>query len=310
MPQKSFHQKKRPQVTEIIPENTAEYLIPDSCEKALQLLNRGYKPVAGGTDLMVRRQAVKKSLIKHDELPLIFSCGRIKGTDAIRISKDRLSIGSSVRLSDIINLSCCPEVLRESLLSIASPGIRNIATLTGNICNASPAADSLPALYVLNAEIETASLSADNSVVFERFPVSGFITGPGKTAAGNSRLVTSVSFEIPSDYSFSFRKIGTRAANALSKLSIASIYKNGGGIITDFRLAIGACAPTVIISLEAEKLIAGLRPADIPSAIDKVLKIYGNLINPIDDQRSTAAYRKRTALNLIRELLLNIGEQL
>jgi len=280
-------------------------LTPKTIENALGLMASGYKPIAGGTDEMVRRHAIKKSHEIKTDLPPIFSCKKISGTNFISLNDERFSIGSSVSLSGIIDNHHCPSVLRDSLLSIASPGIRNIASLAGNICNASPAADSLPALYILNAEIESAALSENGSVNMTSTAIADFIQGPGKTIAGNSALVTGISCEHMENYTQIFRKVGTRAANALSKLSVAALYKIDDGVFTDFRLAVGACAPIIIRSIEAEQLVRGCSQDEVEAGISDIIEIYSDLLKPIDDQRSTAVYRKNTALKLIRNIILN-----
>lgn len=284
---------------------TAAQLTPLSIKAALNLLNEGFRPVAGGTDLMVRNHAVKKASGNTAELPPIFSCRKIAETAGITAYEGMLEIGAAVTLAEIIDYPECPPFLKDSLLSIASPGIRNIATLAGNICNASPAADSLPALYCLDTEITAASLTTAGAVSMKTWPLRDFITGPGKTLLGTKALVTGIRFLIPDGYTGVFRKVGTRAANALSKLCIAAIWKIENNIITDLRLSAGACAPTIIRSTEAEQLLHGRPTAELGKTIDTVLEIYKSLINPIDDQRSTADYRRNTALKLIKNIILN-----
>ena len=277
-------------------------LLPATVSEASELLKMGYTPVAGGTDLIVRRHAVLKSSPLEAGPGKIFSCRKIEETKHLYIENSRLHIGSSVCLADIISFDAVPPILREALLTIAAPGIRNAATLAGNICNASPAADSLPALYVLNAEI-ICSNGADERTI----PIETFITGPGKTLLNNDEIVVSISCEIPGDVRWTYRKVGTRAANALSKISIASIWKLEKGIPSDFRLAVGACAPTVIRKPEIEKMVISDYYSDnfdISAAVSE----YSRFIVPIDDQRSTARYRKNTALKLVDEVLRNPGD--
>ena len=276
---------------------TAENLFPSSVEEAARLCLKGFRPVGGGTDLIVRNHAIAKTGAA-DFAPL-FSCRDIPETRRLELSEGRLFIGSSVTLSDIISFDSCPGLLKNALLSIASPGIRNTATLAGNICNASPAADSLPALYLYNTIIETGGIGGNRYI-----PVSDFVTAPGKTSLLDDEIVVSVSLE-PCDAEMYFRKIGTRAANALSKLSIAALIKKDDGRFTDFRLAVGACAPTVVRIREAEKLIIGSSFDEVRDRLDTIISLYSERLTPIDDQRSTARYRKNTAIRLIKNLLVN-----
>ncbi len=279
-------------------------LVPESIEQAVELLKAGYRPVGGGTDFIVRRHALLKSDPANSGSGSIFSCKKIAGTGRLTAENRKFLIGSSVTLSEIISHPGCPEPLRESLKSIAAPGIRNAATLAGNICNASPAADSLPALYILNASV---TVNGENGI--RNIPIQDFITGPGKTELSAAEIVTGIFCDIP-DCSegrtfVTFRKVGTRAANALSKLSIAALIKTENNIFSDFRLAIGACAPVVIRSRDAEKFFTGSRIEDTALLTDKLINMYDDLVNPIDDQRSTAEYRKNTALRLVEKVIID-----
>ena len=292
---------------------------PADIHEAVRLLRLGYKPVAGGTDLLLRRHAVYSgSAVIAEEVrtkaenpvPLFFT-GSISGTDKITKKDEHVSIGCSVTLTEIIKNKHCPEILRESLLSIAAPGIRNTATLAGNICNASPAADSIPALYVLGASAAAAGTNGDsNRIITREIGLKELITGPGRTSLGKEELITSIDFRKPGDnFQWYFRKVGTRAANALTKISIAAGWYSDGEILRNFRLAVGACGPTIISSVKAEELIEGL---DISSGfpqgtLSEILEMYSESISPIDDQRSSAVYRKRTALRLIKSLLFSMG---
>ncbi len=284
----------------------ATSLSPQTIADAIRLLNQGYRPVAGGTDLIVRRHALLKSEPKNAGTGNLFSCRQIVETNRMYQENGRLNIGSSVSLTDIIGFPGCPPLLRKALSSIGSPGIRNAATLAGNICNAGPAADSLPVLYLLNAKIHTSGGSGTRDISIE-----DFITGPGRTLLQPDELVLSICFKIPDEaageHGWIFKKVGTRAANALAKLSVAALWKNENNTITDFRLAIGACAPTVIRSFEAEQLIIGSTTRELEQHLPQYLAVYGKLIRPIDDQRSTAAYRKNTALKLIEHIIKTAG---
>jgi CO/xanthine dehydrogenase FAD-binding subunit len=284
----------------------ADELCPVNLADALKLLKDGFKPVAGGSDLMIRRHVISKSEshslgsnISGGFKP-VFYAGKIKELCIIEQNGDILKIGSSVSLNSIIKSPFCPSVLSEALLSIASPGIRNAATLTGNICNASPAGDSLPPLYILDAVIEAASLNKKNTVIRRKIPIREFITGPGRTVLRYDELVTFVNIPLKPGYRSCFKKLGTRAANALSKLSIGALWKTENGKLSDFRLAVGACGPTVIRCDEAERMLI-----EDFSRIDEVLALYSADIRPIDDQRSTAEYRKNTALKLIKKIILD-----
>jgi len=169
-------------------------------------------------------------------------------------------------------------------------------------------------------EVESMQESVNNGLTRRRFlegSASGaialsltqleFITGPGRTSLKEDELVTSVSFTIPETTGGIFRKVGTRAANALSKLSVASIRSTDGGVFTDFRLAVGACGPVVVRLPQAESMISGSTISGVKARIDDILSLYSAALRPIDDQRSTAEYRKNTALRIIRNIILGSG---
>lgn len=291
---------------------SADRLAPRKLTDALTLVKDGFQPVSGGSDLLIRRHSIQKSLShslgkkQAEEFKPIFYTGKIEELGSIKLEHGAIRIGSAVTISRIIKSGTCPAVLSEALESIASPGIRNMATLTGNICNASPAGDSLPALYILGAVIETAS--EDNGDIARRqITIKEFITGPGRTELAPNEIVTAVSFPLPGDCNYIFRKVGTRAANALSKLSVASIWKLDGNIITDLRLSVGACGPTVLRSTEAEALLKGRTTAEVKEWKDEIHNAWSAKLKPIDDQRSTADYRRNTALKIIDNIISNIG---
>lgn len=289
----------------IFDKTDANVLLPETIEQALTLVKEGFIPVAGGTDLIVRNHATRKeSFDDHLIPPQVFSTSKIKNLNNIKTKNGCIEIGAGAKISEIIDFDKTPQILRESLKSIASPGIRNAATLAGNICNASPAGDSLPALYILDANINYFEMK-NNEVLKKTIPIKDFITAPGKTILNNNEksisIVSSISIKLLEGYDFIYKKLGTRAANALSKLNISVIYKKKNNNFIDFKLAIGACAPTIIRNITAEQLLI----KHGQEKLDKILSLYSECLTPIDDQRSTATYRKNTALKIIEDIILN-----
>jgi CO/xanthine dehydrogenase FAD-binding subunit len=266
---------------------------PVSLHEALEMLDRhGALPLAGGTDLMVRYRNWP-GLSPLFERPVVFT-GQIEELQGIRREGDWLAIGASATLSSILEDEAVPPLLRRAVRSIAGPGIRNRATIGGNICNASPAADSLPALYVLNAELVLSSMSGTRNL-----PIGEFVTGPGETALEPGELLTAVRIpaQVP-DIVF-FRKVGTRAAYSCAKLSIAGTASVEEGRAVDVHLALGAVAPTVVRFAEVEDLMEGKTAAEIRAQLTRILRLYNAVLDPIDDQRSTASYRRKAAFRLI-----------
>jgi CO/xanthine dehydrogenase FAD-binding subunit len=220
-----------------------------------------------------------------------------------------LFIGACVTLTELLKHPAIPELLKLAAAEMAAPGIRNIATLGGNICNASPAGDTLPPLYVLEAEVVLLSLRGRRIL-----PIAEFILGPGKTCLAPDELLTEVLLPpLPDGARWVYRKAGTRKAQALSKVSLAALFASraensgrppqiteaAGPKNAEARIALGAVAPTVFRSKELEARLAGLAPNGNLQRITEIAAAYGAAVAPIDDQRSTADYRRRTAARLV-----------
>jgi CO/xanthine dehydrogenase FAD-binding subunit len=130
-------------------------------------------------------------------------------------------------------------------------------------------------------------------------PAESFIQGPGQTVLGKGELLTAVSIPAEGPDIDFFRKVGTRASNALSKLSIAATASVGQGMVKEVRLALGAVAPTVVRSAEAEELMTGKTASQIRRDLYRILDAYNGMIHPIDDQRSSSLYRLKASFRLI-----------
>lgn len=253
-------------------------------------------PFAGGTDLMVRWHR-NSGLAPRFERPVLL-LAHLPELHVIANIRSSLSIGAAVTLSELLLDARVPTVLREAAAQMASPAIRNVATLGGNICNASPAADTLPPLYCLNAELVLAAKWGER-----RVPIERFIVGPGKTELRQDELLKSIELP-PASFDVSFyRKVGTRKANALSKLSFLGLSSLTDNRTLDVRIAFGAVAPTVVRSTRVESLLRIVTDVEMPSIRPQIIESYADLIVPIDDQRSSADYRKTVALNLLSDFL-------
>ena len=276
---------------------------PDNLEEALRLRRETKAiPFAGGTDLMVRYKnwtglspAFPKDVLFLSHLEEFQFIGR---------QGETLIVGAGVTFRRIAAFPETPEVLRQAVLSIAAPAIRNIATMAGNVCNASPAGDSICALYALDASVEVRSINTVREV-----PIMQFITGPGRTVLKADELVTAIRIPLKPANVQVFRKVGTRKANALAKLSFTAVGEIKGKVIDALALSFGAVGPTVVRSTELEKQMAGKSLSELKAMIPSLLDDYGVMIVPIDDQRSTAAYRKQVALNLLESFLEKLGER-
>jgi xanthine dehydrogenase FAD-binding subunit len=274
---------------------------PKDLEEALSIrAEYGATPLAGGTDLMVRYQSWAGTVPLFTNS--IMFVGHLKEINFVKKENSILVIGGTATLTSVVNHPDTPEVLKESVLSIAAPALRNNATLTGNICNASPAGDSICALYALDAIIVIEKSGGHREV-----PITEFITGPGRTVLAADELVTAIKIPLKTSSVKNFTKVGTRRANALSKLSFTGVadYKNSK--IDSIALTFGAVGPTVVRSVELEKKLMGLTGTELKSLISSILEDYSTVIVPIDDQRSTAVYRKKVALNLLEKYLKELS---
>jgi len=273
---------------------------PEDLRQAMNIrAEKKVLPFAGGTDLMVRYR-YESTAVPEYPAPVLF-LNHLPELRHIRRIDRGLSIGAAVTLTECLEHEAVPEVLKEAVRTIAAPGIRNVATLAGNICNASPAGDSICVLYALDAGIKLTSPESERIM-----PISQFITGPGKTVLRQDELLTEIILPDFDESMHYFRKVGTRRANALSKLSITGCVRMNGELIEDIRIAVGAVAPTVVRSPELEKRMCGRKRDVLRAEMEDIFSRYGQLIQPIDDQRSTAVYRKKTALNLLRYFLFEL----
>ena len=270
---------------------------PPNLDEALGMLDEGWHPIAGGTDLMVVFEAGK---LAHKNLMSIWGLHELSGIEAI---PSHLTLGA---------LTTYTQVRRHALLHQEFPllglaagwtgGIatQNRGTLGGNIVNASPAADTPPALLVYDAELELISRAGSRWVPYADFH-TGYNTTLLRTGELLSRIRLPRSMAGWKQYS---RKVGTRKAQAISKVCLAASARMNGDTVQEIRIAIGSVAPTVIRCRAAERSIEG-RPITretIQAAANALVKD----IAPIDDIRSTERYRRQVAINLLGEFLESV----
>lgn len=275
----------------------------DRLDKTLhQLNNENCVIIAGGTDVMVQyknRRGAPPNISK----PIMFIDHLSELKHVYRQDKD-LHIGACSTYSELLTNSLIPSPLKEAIKLIAAPAIRNRGTLGGNICNASPAGDTLPLLYVYNAKLLLRSVNGDRAVA-----ICDFIQGPRRI----QRLQNEILVEIILPFIFEnrtyvmFEKVGNRNADAISKVSFAGLAQISKGQITDIRITFGAVGPTMVRSIDIEKKLIGKHVPLTDIDITEILSDFSNVIKPIDDQRSTALYRKTVALNLLKYYLSSIG---
>jgi CO/xanthine dehydrogenase FAD-binding subunit len=266
-----------------------------SLADALQVLSAGgWTPFAGGTDLMV--------LLEMGKLPQrrFLDIWRVPELKGIRVSDAEVSLGALATYTDLLE----HEVVTDEFPLIAAAAretgavaIQNRGTVGGNIANASPAADLPPALLVYDAELEVASVRGSR-----RIPYQSFHRGYKTMDLADDELIVSVRLpRTGTRWKGSYRKVGTRRAQAISKLCFAAVAAIDDGTIRDVRIGLGSVAPTVVRARAAE---AALRGRSIDGAIiTAARRALEQDISPIDDMRSTAGYRSTVAGNLLEEFL-------
>lgn len=240
--------------------------------------------LAGGTDLMV---FIELGSVRPTAILDLWGCTELRG-----ISTDGRTLGALTTWSDVIAHPELPEALRDCARTVGAPQIQNRGTLGGNIVNGSPAGDSLPMWLAMDAKFELASVRGVREV-----PASEFWLGYRKTALAPDELLTRIHLHPHAGDRLHYRKVGTRLAQAISKVVLGGRLRVVGGIVTEARVALGSVAPTPIRAHHVEAALIG-RPID-PSAAAAVV----DDIAPIDDIRSTAAYRRTVAANVIRAWL-------
>ena len=271
--------------------------VPKQLSEALALLSREpgvWRPFAGGTDLMVLLEAGK---LDHKKFLSLAKLADLRG---IAVAADSITIGTLTTYSEIQKhalLQAEFPLLCAAARETGSVATQNRGTLGGNIVNASPAADSPPALLVYDAEIELVSERRVRWV-----PYHGFHTGYKKMQIAPDELLRAVRMPRRSKpWRQYYRKVGTRKAQAISKVCFASAALIENGVIRDVRIALGSVAPIVLRAVKTEDALR--RAAITPATITSARETLAREIAPIDDIRSTARYRLRVAQNLLEEFL-------
>ena len=275
-----------------------EMQAPRDLAAALDLFAREpgvWRPFAGGTDLMVLLEAGK---LPHRRYVNIWNLSELRGIDE---TATHVAIGSLTTYTDIrrhVTLQREFSLLCRAAGETGGVATQNRGTIGGNIANASPAADSPPALLVYDAELEIVSSRGSR-----RVPYAAFHSGYKKMDLRADELIARILLPRGRDgWRSYYRKVGTRRAQAISKVCFAGALRlSMSGAIEDTRIALGSVAPTVIRATRCEGALRGRRldAATITSARE----ILADEIAPIDDIRSTSHYRRTVALNLLEEFL-------
>ncbi|HEY0877839.1 MAG TPA: xanthine dehydrogenase family protein subunit M [Zeimonas sp.] len=278
----------------------SSYLAPRSLDEALQAMADGSATVlCGGTDLAPQTE----SGLRQYENTLL-NIRRIEALGGIDATGAEVRIGATTTVSDIRRSAVLAEVapvLIEAAEHFASEQIRNAASVGGNLCNASPAGDTIPPLLVLGASVELACWR-DGAVRTRRMPLEEFFVRPGRTVKRPEELLTAVFFPRPAnDFVARFRKSGPRPALEISTVSVAVGARVANGRLGNVRVAMGSVAPTPLRARHVEAALEG-RPLDaatVAAAVDAAAEDA----KPIDDVRASAWYRGHLVKVFVEEVL-------
>jgi len=273
------------------------YFQANTIEEAISFLDRygeNAKILAGGTDLLVLMRSRAMTPI------CIVDITRISGLDYIKHGEvDTLNIGALATLRDVeLSKEVIEEypLLHEAVCQMATTQVRHMGTVIGNICRASPSADTAPPLLALEARVEIAGSNQIRVV-----PLVDFFIAPGETVLGYNEIVTGIQIpKLQANTGTAFLRL-TRVAADLTKVSAASVVTVKDGVCVDARIALGGVAPTPVRAKKTEKFLTGKKLED--EVIEKAAGIITEEISPISDVRSTNEYREETSKLLVSRVI-------
>jgi aerobic carbon-monoxide dehydrogenase medium subunit len=280
-----------------------EYLEPTSIQQALEWLNtyRGQARVlAGGTDLYLR---LRKGVFLPD---YVIDLKRVPRLDYITPNRGGgVQIGPTTLQDEVARSSLIQQLypaLAEAASWVGAVQTRNRATVVGNLCNASPAADTAPALLSYGAQVKLASLQGERTL-----PLDEFFVGPGRTALQDNELVAEITLPAPAAQTGAafFRR--TRTAMDIAVVCGAAMVQLANGTCQDARIGLGAVGPTPMRATQAEAALRGQSLTD--QAVEEASRIASEEARPIDDVRSTAEYRREMVRVLTRRGLRQAVER-
>ncbi|HEX5039540.1 MAG TPA: FAD binding domain-containing protein [Candidatus Limnocylindria bacterium] len=258
-----------------------------------------WRPLAGGTDLMVQ---IAGEIGEPPERILdIWALDELRG---IRVDGDVLEIGALTTYSELRTSRVVAELLpalAEAAATIGAAQIQNRGTIGGNVVNASPAGDTLPILLALDTEMVLGSAQGERSVA-----AGDFWPAYRATARRDDELLLRLRVPIQADRQVRFRKVGTRRAQAISKVVMALSWRSGPGATWDaVRLALGSVAATTVRAPQTEAVLEGSPPSR--ETADAAADALSKELEPIDDVRSTAEYRRTVAGRVLHRLVRDAG---
>ncbi len=256
-------------------------------------VEEGYRPFAGGTDVMVLLSSGRLAHARWVDLAGVPELRRIDVGDE-EITLGALTTYTDVRRHAVVSAEL--PMLAQAARETGGVAIQNRGTLGGNVANASPAADSPPALLAYDADLVLASRAGTR-----RVPYASFHTGYKRTLLAPGEIVASIVVSRRPGRVGAYRKVGPRRAQAISKVCFAGCVERDGDRPVRVRIALGGVAPVPVRALEAERALLEGEP------LARAQQALSEAIAPIDDVRSTARYRRRVAENLLADFAHHVG---
>jgi xanthine dehydrogenase FAD-binding subunit len=279
------------------------YQAPRSLEEAAEILRAGNVTVlAGGTDLMPQTQAGKLQF-----QPVLMNVRRVPELLGIAAANGAVRIGALATITELLESALVRErlnLLWQACDHFASEQIRNAATVGGNLCNASPAGDTLVPLLALDARVVLVA-KPNGALETRRVPLGEFLLGPGRTCRAAAELLAAVEVPLPpAGFAGEFYKHGTRPGLDISTISIAAGARRDGKLLRDVRIAFGAVAPTPIRARRAEALLEGSECDE--KSLEAASRAALEDARPISDVRATDWYRRELIHNMLNRVLTHV----
>lgn len=275
-----------------------ELEMPTGLEETLAALPGG-KPLAGGTNLLVDLRA------RREDAKRLIWLGNIAAFRDIEINDGRVVIGGGTSVGDILRtpaMTTAAPSLVDAAKVFGGQMVRNQATVAGNVCSGSPAADTVPPLLSLDADIQLSSSAGVRTISLD-----SFYTGFKSNQCKENELVTGLSWATPGPHTANrFYKLARRKGDAITVVGVAVTVTRDGDRCTEARIALGAVGPTVFRAKEAEAMLSGETLTE--NLIDDAARKAMAQSSPIDDLRASAEYRQHSVHVLTRRLIIQAWE--
>ncbi|MFC1971148.1 FAD binding domain-containing protein [Chloroflexota bacterium] len=283
----------------------SKYFSPKSLQEAITLLSEyreASRIVAGDTDLLVQ---MKNRVAQPG---FLINISGIRDLSYINYDeKDGLRIGALTTVGSVAKSSLVKDkfdVLARAAGTLGTPTIREQATIGGNLCNAAPSADTVPALLVLGARVKIAGEDGEKNI-----PIEELFMGPGCTIIKHDQVLTEIQIpDLPPQSGAVYIKQSRRQGADLAVVGVAVLVVIKGGIIDDVRIALGAVAPTPIRARKAEEVVKGQKLDD--KLLDESGRVASLESKPISDVRSSADYRRKLVAVLVKRAIRQAVEQI